>query len=604
MTPTCLFKIQSIRRLATARPVRALFFLALIGVLALSGGSPPAPALAQGPDPAVVVIHADKRHFRPDVVSRTFGNEAAPEKPDCQGTVFHLFSPVDDLSGYDLAVHVTVDLRAGSVLGTVSGSGTKEIKRGTATCTWEGTADQDPYTPFVRDEWRFSAKGELTLRCTGEYVCAGMNLAPENQVVVAGTVERDIPFEISGKAKPGEEPLLYVRGAWTGETNDLPIEWFFSLASNKDAPPLGVTFPAYPLEEPTEAPTATPAATTVPATATPTSLPAKLTPEGQTDENTPTPRPQSFTPEMPGVSTEATTTIAPESTPRPTRTPSPGPIDPKKWVGPAVAVVGVGGAGVAAVGAAAWLVSRRARAARTKRPPAQSSGQANQLQAMRAHWQQALAERTRKVIHLEEERDRLARRIHDLAAQHELECTTGAVDGILDGANLFVSIVGGPATAVGAAGLNAALDVARLGVRAAVARRLGTASGIDPLTDAAKLAAGAAGVPLQPNAPGGAAGQALQNAAARHSRSAIRGMGRALGPLQGAVTMGQNAHKHARRAAWLRSQLKGARSRHALINRQLMDARAAMDEARSALQSANNAIQQLKAQFPQRFANL
>ena len=58
------------------------------------------------------------------------------------------------------------------------------------------------------------------------------------------------------------------------------------------------------------------------------------------------------------------------------------------------------------------------------------------------------------------------------------------------------------------------------------------------------------------------------------------------------------------RAAWLRSQLKGARSRHALINRQLMDARAAMDEARSALQSTYDAIQQLKAQFPRRFANL
>jgi hypothetical protein len=259
---------------------------------------------------------------------------------------------------------------------------------------------------------------------------------------------------------------------------------------------------------------------------------------------------------------------------------------------------------VAAVGAAAWLISKSAGAAKAKRPPARDGSQANELQAMRARWQQALAERTHKVIHLEAERDRLDRRIHDLAAQHELECKTGAVDGILDGANLLVSIIGGPATAAGAAGLNAALDVTRLGVRAAIARRLGTASGIDPLTDAAKLAAGAAGIPLQPNAPGGATGQSLQNAAARHSRSTIRGMGRALGPLQSAVTMGQNAHSHARRAAWLRSQLKGARSRRALINRQLMDARAAMDEARSALKSTYDAIQQLKAQFPRRFANL
>ena len=67
-----------LRRLAHARPIRILFWLfVLVGMLAMPGGGVPAPALAQGPDAAVVVIQADQRHLRPDISSTTFGEEVA-----------------------------------------------------------------------------------------------------------------------------------------------------------------------------------------------------------------------------------------------------------------------------------------------------------------------------------------------------------------------------------------------------------------------------------------------------------------------------------------------------------------------------------------------
>jgi len=588
-----------IRRPATTRPIPSLFrLLVLIGALAMQGEAVTAPALAQGPDAAVVVIQADHRHLRPDIASTTFGEEVAPGQSNCTTITYHLYGHPQDLKDYALSLRVDVNLRSGKVVGTVSGGGTRESVSGTATCTWEGTADQEPHVTFLRDRWRFRAGGEVTLRCTGQYACAGAKDAQGNRITATGTVEHAIPFEIAGEASPGEDPRLYIRGALSELASNPPITWYFNLLSTEDPPPLGAPFPAYPLAGDAETPAAAQTATRHLPTATVTETtptPPGLTPTTGIKEGTPsripspTARMAVSTPGAPQIPA-VVAALTGENAQPPTAV--------------RAAAAAVASAGVLAVGAAARLIGGHAATSSTKGTPAQGSGQANQLQAMRARWTQALTERIYSVMTLETERDRLDRRIRDLDAQHRLECTTGAVDGIFDGANLLISIVGGPATAAGAGGLNAFWDGGKLGVRAAAARRLATASGIDPLASPAKMAAGAAGIPLKLNAPGGALGHTLQNAAARRPWAVIRGMGRALGPLQSGVAMGQNAHSHARRTAWLRSQLKGARSRRALVNRQLMDARGDADEARSALNSTNDAIRQLKAQFPRRFTNL
>jgi hypothetical protein len=95
----------------------------------------------------------------------------------------------------------------------------------------------------------------------------------------------------------------------------------------------------------------------------------------------------------------------------------------------------------------------------------------------------------------------------------------------------------------------------------------------------------------------------VQNSAQR-AGGVFSALGRAYGPAESAVSMGRTFMDNKARVAALRGAFRDAYAGWLRVRRDLEDARAAADEARSALDSANAAIQELRTQFPHRFADL
>jgi hypothetical protein len=251
---------------------------------------------------------------------------------------------------------------------------------------------------------------------------------------------------------------------------------------------------------------------------------------------------------------------------------------------------------------------------------------------MRALWQDRLGQAAHRVLVLESHSAQLKSRIADLETQWRVETATGVTDGVIDIADLFVSVVAPAGSAAGAGAVSAIKDGLKLGGRALANWWHGGSQRIDVVAELRQIAASGAGIPLAPGAPGGAIGHALQDAGQQQYKRSIwrilwqhklrnrSGMARAvrdlkrikaltrglghLGPAVSAVSAGRTAYGHAQRAATLRASLRQARELYHSVQRQLMDARADYDEARSALQSVSDNIAQLKAQFPGRFQNL
>lgn len=461
--------------------------------------------------------------------------------------------------------------------------------------------------------WQFSIRGQLNLQCTGQN-------SPTAQVI---STEGEIAFPViaEGWADPEGGSVIDLQlgdnDSQAGIAIGDPLVWWgFHLSNSHDAPSFGPLFP-YPSQIQRQAPTATatqgsPAVMVTRQPATP--MPVCTPPPCRDDEvyhcpgecpggcgaqcATPTPAPADPTPVSPPDQDDD-----PGSNGQRQDSQDDGKMGSRLLTGAAAVAIGVG----------TVVTIRRARAGKRLRP--HHSPRSRKYARVVAG---PVGAGDPSVLVLESHSAQLKNRIADLETQWRVETETGVTDGVIDIADLFVSVVAPAGSAAGAGAVSAIKDGLKLGGRALANWWHGGNQRIDIVAELRRIAASGAGIPLAPGAPGGAIGQTLQDAGRQQYRRSIwrilwqhklrnrggvaravrdlkrikaltRGLGH-LGPAVSAVSVGRTAHGHAQRAAILRASLRQARELYHSIQRQLMDARADYDEARSALQSVSDNI--------------
>jgi len=309
--------------------------------------------------------------------------------------------------------------------------------------------------------------------------------------------------------------------------------------------------------------------------------------------------------------------------------------------GRTVATVGASAALVAAATAARIALTRAPSSGRSATgegsAPSQDSGvpsasagaapQANGLLARRAALSAEVQAALSRVAMLNRRRAQLADLYRRTEAEWSYTRWTGFSDGVINVADLTVTVLN-PSSSIALAGL---LSAAKQGAKGRMRDVVGAAYGVPSRggADATDSLLSGLGPPTGMASPGGALKQYMINRSTAQSRAAARralslnrrrsydamrrasrsgsvaqGLGQGLNVVESSASLVSDFADSSRRMAALRQRMMRVYDQQLAVERALDTARMDLQVARSAYQANEAAIQQLKAQFPHRFAHL
>jgi len=309
--------------------------------------------------------------------------------------------------------------------------------------------------------------------------------------------------------------------------------------------------------------------------------------------------------------------------------------------GRTVATVGASAALVAAATAARIALTRAPSSGRSATgegsAPTQDSGvpsasagaapQANGLLARRAALSAEVQAALSRVAMLNRRRAQLADLYRRTEAEWSYTRWTGFSDGVINVADLTVTVLN-PSSSIALAGL---LSAAKQGAKGRMRDVVGAAYGVPSRggADATDSLLSGLGPPTGMASPGGALKQYMINRSTAQSRAAARralslnrrrsydamrrasrsgsvaqGLGQGLNVVESSASLVSDFADSSRRMAALRQRMMRVYDQQLAVERALDTARMDLQVARSAYQANEAAIQQLKAQFPHRFAHL
>lgn len=309
--------------------------------------------------------------------------------------------------------------------------------------------------------------------------------------------------------------------------------------------------------------------------------------------------------------------------------------------GRTVATVGASAALVAAATAARIALTRAPSSGRSATgegsAPSQDSGvpsasagaapQANGLLARRAALSAEVQAALSRVAMLNRRRAQLADLYRRTEAEWSYTRWTGFSDGVINVVDLTVTVLN-PSSSIALAGL---LSAAKQGAKGRMRDVVGAAYGVPSRggADATDSLLSGLGPPTGMASPGGALKQYMINRSTAQSRAAARralslnrrrsydamrrasrsgsvaqGLGQGLNVVESSASLVSDFADSSRRMAALRQRMMRVYDQQLAVERALDTARMDLQVARSAYQANEAAIQQLKAQFPHRFAHL
>ncbi|MFL7810130.1 MAG: hypothetical protein AB8I80_15945 [Anaerolineae bacterium] len=309
--------------------------------------------------------------------------------------------------------------------------------------------------------------------------------------------------------------------------------------------------------------------------------------------------------------------------------------------GRTVATVGASAALVAAATAARIALTRAPSSGRSATgegsAPSQDSGvpsasagaapQANGLLARRAALSAEVQAALSRVAMLNRRRAQLADLYRRTEAEWNYTRWTGFSDGVINVVDLAVTVLN-PSSSIALAGL---LSAAKQGAKGRMRDVVGAAYGVPSRggADATDSLLSGLGLPTGMASPGGALKQYMINRSTAQSRAAARralslnrahsydamrrasrsgsvaqGLGQGLNVVESSASLVSDFTDSSRRMAALRQRMMRVYDQQLAVERALDTARMDVQVARSAYQANEAAIQQLKAQFPHRFAHL